>query len=651
MSGRARLIRRIGLGVLITVVLVAAGFAVVHLLRSPEPTPPTAPVYVPDPPTPDPRVTTDTPFRNVRPGVKYVGDATCNGCHTRICKSYHAHPMGRSAEFIPQATPLEKYPPPGQVAATVGPFDLNVEKTADGMTHRLKLHDPSPAPVAELVIPVQVAIGSGTRGRSYLSNDGGFLWQTPVSWFGPEQKWDVSPGYRLSTTTRRAILPACLYCHVDDVEPVASTVNRYREPLFPRQASVGCERCHGPGELHVAERAKTATVDTPDTSIVNPKHLSPALQLAVCEQCHLQGQERVNRRGRDLFEFRPGLLFEEFVSVYVKHPDIAQANKSVGQFEQMEQSKCFTKSGGRLVCTSCHDPHVSPTPTDRDAHYRQQCQKCHQASGEKPCSLPLPGRQVKQDSCIACHMPKASSSNIAHASVTDHRVPRTNTPPPLPRGLAFGTPPLVRFRSGTKIPADELDRDLGIALARFGQTKLPKDAAAQGAVRPVAIEKLKGSLAKWPGDAEAWAALTVVQTDPGKEAERLKAASAAAELTGNSEAALMALAEAAIAAEQYDLAIETAGKWAKLNPRSDEPLSLRAFAHLRRGEWAEAEADCRSALKINPLHAETRLYLGVCLYKLGQPAAGLREARTAALVESDPREQARLIDRYQRATR
>lgn len=651
MSGRTRLIRRVGLVVLIAVVLAAAGFAAVHFLRPPEPPPPTAPAYTPDPPTPDPRVTADTPYRNVRPGVKYVGDAACNACHTGICKSYHAHPMGRSAELLPQPSPLEKFPPPGQVAASVGPFDLYAEKTAGGMTHRLKLHDPSPAAVAELVLPVRVAIGSGTRGRSYLSDDGGFLWQTPVSWFGPDQKWDVSPGYRVSATTRRAILPACLYCHVDDVEPVAGTVNRYREPLFPRQASVGCERCHGPGELHVAERAKGAAVDLPDTSIVNPHHLSPALQLAVCEQCHLQGAERVNRRGRDLFEYRPGLPFEDFVSVYVKHPDIAEVNKSVGQFEQMEQSKCFTRSGGKLVCTSCHDPHLSPAPADRDAHYRQQCNKCHEAPGEKRCSLPLPERQAKQDSCVACHMPKAGSSNIAHASVTNHRVPKAAGPPPLPRGLEYGVAPLVRFRPGTHLPPDERDRDLGIALARFSQTKLPKDVAAQGTLRPAAVEKLKGSLAKWPGDAEAWAAMALVRNDRGEAAEKLQAATAAAQLSGESEASMMALAEAAIAAERYDTALDAVAKWAKANPRSAEPLTARAFIHIRRGDWAPAEESCRSALAINPLHAETRLYLGICLNKRGDPPAGLREARTATQVEPDPREQSRLMEMYQRATR
>ena len=46
--------------------------------------------------------------------------------------------------------------------------------------------------------------------------------------------------------------PKCLFCHCNAVEPVADTLNRYRPPLF-RGHAIGCERCHGPGELHVGD--------------------------------------------------------------------------------------------------------------------------------------------------------------------------------------------------------------------------------------------------------------------------------------------------------------------------------------------------------------------------------------------------------------
>ena len=64
----------------------------------------------------DPRLTFVTPYRNVRPDVKYVGDAACVGCHARQAKTYREHPMGRSLAPLAEAVPLERY----TVAASKG---------------------------------------------------------------------------------------------------------------------------------------------------------------------------------------------------------------------------------------------------------------------------------------------------------------------------------------------------------------------------------------------------------------------------------------------------------------------------------------------------------------------------------------------------
>jgi predicted CXXCH cytochrome family protein len=627
---------------------VAIGVASWYATRPDSPPPPDA-TQSPDsdPHTPDPRLVFDTPFRNVKPEVRYVGDSACARCHAAITRSYHAHPMGRSAELVSRAAPVEKYAPSAHTSFSAGPFDLRVEKTPEGARHRVRLREDTAVSVPEFVIPAEIAIGSGTRGRSYLTVEGGAVWQSPVSWFGPEQRWDLSPGVQLGGNARRPIRPTCLYCHVDRVEPIPGADNRYREPVFPGQVAIGCERCHGPGALHVAERAAASEPGAVDTSIVNPKHLSLALQSSICEQCHLQGAERVDRRGRDEYEFRPGLPFEQFVSVYVLHPDIAEPNRSVGQFEQMEKSRCF--SSGRLVCTSCHDPHAAPKPEARDHHYRQRCLSCHESKG---CSLPVPARQAKEDNCISCHMPRSASTNITHASVTNHRVPRTASPPPAPRGLAFGTSPLLQFRVGPlSPPPPERERDLGIALARFGTKTRTSEIVPLGVVRSLAITRLRASLARWPGDGESWGVLASTIADRRETAEKLKAATTAATLAPESEFALATLAEAARGAGQYDVALDAAGKVIRINPTSADALLGRAFVYLSIGDWAKAEADCRAALRLHPLNPEGHLYLAICLHHLGDTQGGQREAQTAAQLESTPREQESLLEWYRRATR
>ena len=67
----------------------------------------------------------------------------------------------------------------------------------------------------------------------------------------------------------RPIEPDCLYCHANRFEAVAGTINGYRRPIF-HGLSIGCERCHGPGGLHVRS---PGPADGPggDRTIVNPR--------------------------------------------------------------------------------------------------------------------------------------------------------------------------------------------------------------------------------------------------------------------------------------------------------------------------------------------------------------------------------------------
>ena len=63
-------------------------------------------------------------------------------------------------------------------------------------------------------------------------------------------------------------------------------------------------------------RERQDLVDGRDLTIVNPRHLEPGLRMAVCEQCHLLGDHRVDRLGRDTFDYRPGLPLTDFFAVY-----------------------------------------------------------------------------------------------------------------------------------------------------------------------------------------------------------------------------------------------------------------------------------------------------------------------------------------------
>ena len=641
---------RVRTALLAVVALAGAGaiwFVAVRSEAPVAPPPPGVEDLAPDASPADPRLTSDSVFRNIKPGVKYIGDARCAGCHGDICTSYHAHPMGRSASAVADASTLEKYAAGPANPWKVGGYEFRATKTAGGAHHGVTANDRDGRPLPEYGLPATVAIGSGTRGRSYLAVEGGSVWQSPLSWFSAESRWDVSPGLDLGTGGRRAITAACLFCHVNHVEPVPGSLNRYREPLFAVQTAIGCERCHGPGELHADERLSGTPAPKVDTSIVNPKHLSNPLQAAVCQQCHLQGQERVARRGRDESEFRPGLPFADFVTVFVRPPEIADLSLSVGQFEQLEQSRCKTADGGQLLCTSCHDPHKSPAPAEHDQFYTGRCATCHQTKG---CTAPLPERQAKNDRCATCHMPRAESSNIAHTSITDHRVLRRPVPPAPPRGLTRGAVPLVAFHGGGTLAAPELDRDLGIALTRLAR-KLPAGSGAQQLVGRLARDRLAASVGLWRGDVEAWLALSRAHANTGEATERLAAADRAARLAPDSEAALVEVAEAALGVGQFERAEGAMTALIGKNPRSVDYLLTRASAYSSRRQWEKAEADCRAALRIQPLHPMARLVLAVALSRRGDRDAGTKEAETAVGLATEAQQKKAFWEWFQRESR
>ncbi|MBX3400021.1 MAG: hypothetical protein KF873_14870 [Gemmataceae bacterium] len=629
MAERPRRTAMIGIAILLALAggLVAGWF----LLLGTNPPPfQTVDDIQPDPAPPDPRVVFETPFRNVKPDVKYTGDASCAGCHPKHDSDYHKHPMGRSADRVGRPGAPENYT--ANNPFTSQGYELRAERAGKVDRHIVSAKDGRGAPLSDHVMAASIAIGSGTRGRSYLAIEDGAVFQTPVSWYGQTmQKWDLSPSYDLGTGGRRIISKECLYCHVNQVDAVQGSPNRIVGGAFPEQVNVGCERCHGPGELHVRERTDGAAPGGMDTSIVNPKHLSHDLRGAICQQCHLQGEERVTRRGRDIFEYRPGLPWDQFVSVFVRHPTITDYHKSVGQFDQMHVSKCYTGSGGKLDCTSCHDAHAKPDPTSADAYYRTRCQTCHESKG---CTAPVAERSAKSDSCIACHMPKADSSNIVHTAVTDHRVvrrPDSVTPPR--RSLPADADPIVPFARSPHAPmVEELERDLAIAFAKT----IGKMPGSRSIYLADAEDRLTRTLKRWPGDAAAWDMMARLSSRLDAPTRFLDAARKAHRLANESESASMLLADALVANRDYYKALAITDRLVATNPRLIEHRLQRARTLILMEEWTRAETACRDLLAIHPLLPEAHLLLAHCRQRQGDRDGGEAGLETAVRLATKP---------------
>jgi hypothetical protein len=518
--------------------------------------------------------------------------------------------MGQSMAPVADTARAARGLAAGPIAFEQFGLHFEVLRQGDRVIHREQSRDSRGHPLATLEAEVEYVLGSGTRGRSYLVNRDGYLFQSPISWFAQKGTWDISPGYSPDQHFDRAIQVQCLFCHANDADPVEGTVNRYCVPLF-RAAAIGCERCHGPGDLHVRRREQGDDPAGLDDTIVNPGRLEPALREAVCEQCHLQGEKRVLRRGRGPFDYRPGLPLHLFWSVFVRVPDLTEENQAVGQVEQMRVSRCSRASGGRLGCISCHDPHELPAADRKAAYYRGRCLNCH---AEHDCGLPATVRQDKNhDACSACHMPRLTSSDIAHTAVTDHRIRRR--PAPTDTGEAESSPlepganPLVSFYKAVADPRDrEVSRDMGLALMELAREHGP---AAQP-LGAIALPYLEGAVHRAPDDVPAWEARGYALGLEEHGPEALDSVEAALARAPTREQALTDAAVLAGALKRYDAAAAYWRRALAVNPWATSYHEQLAQLLAVRGDWPAATAECLAALRLNPLRAPARLLLIRC---------------------------------------
>jgi hypothetical protein len=229
----------------------------------------------------DPRLTFATPYRNVRPEVKYLGDETCARCHASHAETFRRHPMGRSLGPVATVAASQRYEP-----AVHNPFEalgaqFLVDRQGDRIFHQEVRKDPNGQTFAQTREEVHYVVGSGTHNYSYLIDHDGYLMQSPITWYAQKGLWDFSPGYaKRRDMFERPIFPGCLFCHSNFADAVPDTINRSRQPVFQGYA-IGCQRCHRPGALHVERRARGDAVAGVDDTIVNPGRLAPGREKSV----------------------------------------------------------------------------------------------------------------------------------------------------------------------------------------------------------------------------------------------------------------------------------------------------------------------------------------------------------------------------------
>ena len=289
---------------------------------------------------------------------------------------------------------------------------------------------------------IEYVIGAGENGFAYIARRGSYLIQAPLSYYSETKAWGLSPGYDFGDYGfSRTIGPSCIVCHSGLPNVAPTSDGSYGDPPF-RQLAIGCENCHGPGQLHVEERLKGLPLqEGVDHTIVNPRHLPPWLADNICMTCHQGGDVRVLKPGKTYLDYRPGTPLDETVAIFAVpfRRDAPPDSALLQHFSLMVLSKCYEKSGRKLSCITCHDPHEQPSGVEEIAHFRQTCLSCHT---ESSCTVAIKVRQEQTpaDDCAGCHMPKQRVVGIAHSALTNHRIVASRGEP-FPEGAFHQTQP------------------------------------------------------------------------------------------------------------------------------------------------------------------------------------------------------------------
>ncbi len=508
--------------------------------------------------------------------------------------------MGRSSSLTPGPADIEDFSPEKGIFTAANGTRYQAEKVGDKVLHHEIGTDAQGRTLYDLKVPVSVALGSGTRGKTYAVNRDGILLQSSISWYSAKGGYfELSPGYENVADNphfSRRMMEGCLVCHIGRMEFDPDVPEKLLPP-YVHEVSIGCERCHGPGEQHVRSQEAGKTL-SPDPSIVNPARLPMRERESVCYQCHLHGVHREVRYGRHPRDFRPGMPLEEIFCVLVKEDAAVGDSKAVSQVEQMRASACFKGSPEKLGCISCHNPHEWPAVETRDDYYRERCNKCHK---DKGCSVPVNQRAEKGDSCIACHMPRSTPKDVVHASQTDHRV--LKSPSSVTESEQSPTPgrsqsPLKFFDDSDKrLPHWEVQRTRGMMRASARTADDPEQ-------NSLALLLPLANIA--PDDVPLLNALGGDYLNRQNHVQARKWLEKAVALQPKNEQTHVLMTLTCIGMKDFAAAKEHIGVAVKINPHVPLNFAIQAQVLAECGEYAQALRAAEKVVELDPTQTSIR---------------------------------------------
>ncbi len=359
-------------------------------------------------------------YLNHNDTVKYLGIESCKDCHYENYISFLRTGMGLSFD---SATPSKS-------ASVIG-SDSILYDTHNNLYYSpywdgdiLKVNEFRLSGMDTLFSRIQIVdyvIGSGQHTNSHVYVINGYVYQIPFTYYTQDQKFDFPPGFdgRHNSRFDRMIGLECLSCHNSFPDMIMGSENKYSH--IP--TGIDCERCHGPGEIHVKLKKEGIIIDTSqyiDYSIVNPADLSLERQMDLCSRCHLQGT-MVLKPGKSFYDFIPGMDLSKIMDIFMPRYEGGKEDFIMASHvERLKESSCYIATGDKLNCLYCHEAHISYREVDKST-YINKCISCHNLTSTA-CSATEKLKNDKDNDCIRCHMVESGSRDIPHVRTHDHKI-------------------------------------------------------------------------------------------------------------------------------------------------------------------------------------------------------------------------------------
>ena len=348
----------------------------------------------------------------------YAGAAACSKCHAEVS---HKWSQSRHSKMVQPASGagVKGDFSRGRVALRGDNYTLTERGGAYYITESYLSGKPQEH-------KIDYTLGN-RRMQHYLTTlPDGRIVVLPPTWDVQRKQWfhnmDIADPDETSEILVQIWNKGCYSCHVSQEEKnYDNGTDSYKTVWL--DFGTNCERCHGPGSLHIANHSnpKTKTASSAH-DIVLQTRLDPARNTMVCAQCHSLRDIYATgyTAGANYYDYYlPVIEFNQPIDRDPSYWPDGRTRRFSNDAFGLWQSECFLKGG--VTCVGCHT-----TPHEVDIEKNPQlrpdanalCTRCHSGIEKALTTHTHHAPASTGSSCVECHMPRTVLS--IKAEIRDH---------------------------------------------------------------------------------------------------------------------------------------------------------------------------------------------------------------------------------------